>query len=234
MRILLTILVAVLACFTINAQNAASTDSVEAIDTVYIYNNWNGIINNKPVTAFSGPIAYSNNELEIEIYTTNREAQLICDFQAIAICLGDSAWYLNSYYLDNHFDCDYRNFNNYVSLLFTGKIALIQYWEDYPEENYLRMMPTAHGGQVMESVPFHRGNAKFYYIDFINKAVRKVDYKLMTGLLANYPELQRRYLGMKKYKTSEVIDFFLQKYIDKLNDDSEALTILEQINLSNK
>ena len=70
--------------------------------------------------------------------------------------------------------------------------------------------------------------------DFIGKRLVELNYKVLTSLLERYPDLQCRYLGMKKYKTKDVVDFFFMQYIERLKTDDDALTILEQLNQQNK
>lgn len=199
-------------CFA-QAENEV-VDSVQEIDTVYIYHDWKAVLSHSPVAAFSGPIVYQNNELETEIFTPDPEPQFIIDNQALAICVGDTLWLASANYLNTHFKQQRKWFRNYMPLYFTEKIAFVQFWNDDPEKTFI--------------YDFH---PSFFIIDFIGKQLVELNYKVLTSLLARYPDLQCRYLGMKKFKERDVVDFFFMQYIDRLNKDDDALTIIEQLEL---
>ncbi|MCQ2291235.1 MAG: hypothetical protein MJZ63_08200 [Muribaculaceae bacterium] len=215
MRALLTyILLSIFAvhCFA-QAENEV-VDSVLEIDTVYIYHDWKAVLSHSPVAAYSGQIVYQNDELETVIFTPDPEPQFVIDNQALAVCVGDSLWLASANYLNTHFKQQRKWFRNYMPLYFTEKIAFVQFWNDDPEKTFI--------------YDFH---PSFFIIDFVGKQLVELNYKVLTSLLARYPDLQCRYLGMKKFKERDVVDFFFMQYIDRLNKDDDALTIIEQLEL---
>ena len=126
MRTLLIYIIFAFAGLSCYAQTESeNTDTVSAIDTVYIYTNWKSIVNHDPVAAYPGPIVYFNNELETEIFTSDPESQQVVDNQAIAVCVGDTLWLANINYLNQAFNNNCEWFLNYMPLYFTVKIAFV-------------------------------------------------------------------------------------------------------------
>ena len=228
-KILFIVLLTFLSSGLMAQGNAESNDLTggENSDTVYFFKSWEAVFNHRPDFAYAGNIVFPNNDCEIEIWTQQEEPQEQVDKKAIAACVGDSLWLINSNYLLTRFKSSYKGFNNYVTLYFSGKLAFVRYWDDYPSEYGYRSMINLDGDNVLEPVLYHEGNTQFYLLDFEDRAVKKIDYKLLTHLLEPYPDLQRRYLGMKRYKEAEIIDFFLESYTGKVNSDPQAPTILE-------
>lgn len=214
-----------------NAQQASEpADTATAVDTIYIYNSWKSIVSHDPAAAYSGPIVYYNNELETEIFTSEPSSQQVVNDHAIAICVGDTLWLANTGYLGKAFAGKCEWMLNYIPLYFTEKIAFVKFWNDYPSEYYMRQMP----GKQVEPVFTYDCQASFYILDFMGKRLVELNHKVLTSLLQRYPDLQCRYLAMKKYKEREVVDFFFMQYIERLKTDDDALTIVEQLNQQGK
>lgn len=203
-----------------------NADTVVAVDTVYVYSSWKSIVSHEPAAAYSGPIVYFNNELETEIFTAEPASQQVVNEQAIAVCVGDSLWLANTAYLGKAFAGKCEWMLNYIPLYFTEKIAFVKFWNDYPSEYYMRQMP----GKQVEPVFTYDCQASFYILDFMDKRLVELNHKVLTSLLQRYPDLQCRYLAMKKYKERDVVDFFFMQYIERLKTDDDALTIVEQLN----
>ncbi len=201
---------------------ADTSQSKDSIDTVYVYLSWNQVFNHMPAIAYSGPIVFPNNGLEYEIYTLDDTSQAVLNEAAIAINVGDSLWLVNTNYLKKNFECQYDGFYNYIPLYFSSKIAFCQYWDDYAQEYYLRPMHTATGEQVLEPVLLHRGQPRYYILDFDQKELYALDQKRLAKLLAAYPELRERYLSRKHRNDPEVLAFYFQKYIEALDNDPAA------------
>lgn len=199
-------------------------DSVE-LDTVYVYQSWESILSHQPDAAYSGPIVYENNELEQRVFLPDAKTDSVVNVNGVAICIGDSLWMLNTAYLYQNFDVKFDWFDHYIPLYFTDKIAFVKYWNQYPTDYYIRPMPY----NQFERVWLYDCKASFYLLDFVDRRVVQLNHKVLSSLLLRYPDLHRRYTGMKKYKDPEVVDFFFMQYIDRLKTDEEALTILEQI-----
>ena len=212
---------------------AGTVQPVDSIDTVYVYFNWNQIFSHKPAIAYSGPIVFPNNGLEYEIYTLDDTSQAVLDKAAVAINVGDSLWLVNTNYLKNNFECQYNGFYNYIPLYFSSKIAFCQYWDDYAQEYYLRPMLTATGEHVLEPVLLHRGQPRYYILDFDKKELYALDQKRLAKLLAAYPELRERYLSRKHRNDPDVIAFYFQKYIEAVDNDSTVPTIIPADNNGN-
>ena len=228
------ILVAVLlcCCWGAGAQEVAASVAEEAavdsagggveIDTIYLYSSWHAIMDHKPFRAYSGPIVWGNNALEYEVIVYDREALNAIYNQSVAMTLGDSTWLVNANWLLRNFKCEYTGFKGFMPLYFTNKIAFVQYWDDYPTDTGLRLIPGPDGNTKLEEVDIHYGDPTFYILDFGKREVREIDHDELASLLAPYPDLQRRYLGMKHGKRQDVIEFFLMKLVDALSNDPEA------------
>lgn len=208
--------------------SAAAVDSsatAEEIDTIYLYSSWHAIMDHKPFRAYSGPIVWGNSALEYEVIVYDREALNAIYNQSVAMTLGDSTWLVNANWLLRNFKCEYTGFKGFMPLYFTSKIAFVQYWKDYPTDTGLRLIPGPDGNNKLEEVDIHYGDPAFYIIDFDHKEVREIDHDELASLLPPYPDLQRRYLGMKHGKRQDVIEFFLMKLVDALSNDPEAKDI---------
>ena len=72
----------------------------------------------------------------------------------------------------------------------------------------------------------------FYYIDFINRVVKKVTPSYLSELLEDYHNLQMRYEGMKDYKKREIIEDYFLKYIDRASSDVMRPDILDIVDES--
>ena len=201
-----------------------ATDSVP-IDTVYVYHSWESILTHQPDAAYSGPIVYHNNELEIRVFAPDAHTDSIINVNSVAVCVGDTLWMLNTAYLYQNFDVKFDWFDHFIPLYFTDKIAFVKFWNQYPDDYYIRPMPY----NQFERVWLYDCKASFYLLDFVDRRVLQLNQKVLSSLLLRYPDLHRRYTGMKKNKDPEVVDYFFLKYIDRLKTDDEALTLLEQI-----
>ena len=158
MRTLLTYIIFAFAGLSCYAQTESeNTDTVSAIDTVYIYTNWKSIVNHDPVAAYSGPIVYLNNELETEIFTSDPESQQVVDNQAIAVCVGDTLWLANTNYLNQAFNNKCEWFLNYMPLYFTEKIAFVKFWNSYPSEYLVEVHAVVHHHRVDNQRLFRQG-----------------------------------------------------------------------------
>lgn len=209
------------------AQDSVATTQPVANDTVYFYNSWAAMLAHKPDFAYAGNLVFGNNEYEMELWAQQEQAQKNIEETAIAACVGDSLWLVNANYLLSHFKSKYSDFKNYIPLYFSAKVAFVRYWTDYPIKCKVRPMINFDGEEVMEPVLLHNGETPIYIIDFSTKTICKLDHKLLTQLLEPYPELQRRYLGMKRHKDTEIIEFFFEKYLNKLNSDPMTPKILD-------
>ena len=69
----------------------------------------------------------------------------------------------------------------------------------------------------------------FYYIDFLQKKVLRINHSALSGLLEDYHDLQMRYEGMKDYKKSYVIEDFFYRYIDRVAADPMRPYILDLV-----
>ncbi len=218
-----------LACTVPTLAQRVGNNNSDRLDTITIYRNWDDILAQQPAFSMTGHILYQNNELEYKIYTRNAQAQAIIDTQALAIEVGDSLWLINANYLVNNFETTYTGFTNFVPIFFNEKTAFVHYWEDYPDTYLSRSTQDENGEKIVYAVQLHYGESRFYIIDFVQSTIKKLNHNLLEQLLVPYHDLYSRYTGMKKNKKTEVIDFFFQKYLERLAQDVTVPPITEQI-----
>ena len=65
----------------------------------------------------------------------------------------------------------------------------------------------------------------YYFIDFKNRKVERVNHKYLSKLLEDYHDLKMRYEGMKDYKKPHIIEEFLFQYIGRVSEDIMRPTI---------
>ena len=71
--------------------------------------------------------------------------------------------------------------------------------------------------------------ASFYYIDFFNRKVLKVNPSVLSELLTDYHDLKMRYEGMRDYKKREIIEDYFYKYVDRASQDVMRPNILDLV-----
>ena len=69
----------------------------------------------------------------------------------------------------------------------------------------------------------------YYYIDFVNYKVRRVNPTVLSELLRDYHDLLMRYESMKDYKKRNIIEDYFFKYIKRATDDFMHPDILDLV-----
>ena len=184
----------------------------EPVDTVYFYDSWSDMMNLTPSEMVVSPVIEMINPFEIDIYTTTDDYRLY-DHQAAS--LGDSIWLVSGVYLHDKFKGDLRDLGSYkyYPVFFNEKVAYLMSVSYEKDQSVLNLLFGTLDDEDLEPV------VVFYYLDFMNRKVRKVTPTVLSELLEDYHDLQMRYEGMKDYKKPEIIEEYFYKFIDRATED---------------
>ena len=187
----------------------------EPHDTVYFYDTWEQIFYDEPVAMCVDPYieAYS---YALDFATYDKVLNDNINQRYIAAYLTDGYWFVNSQYLYKKFDVDLHYLNHYVPLFFNEKIA---YTLSVANISFKDLVSVDDESDIID----------YYYIDFENSKVRRVNPGVLSDLLQDYHDLQMRYEGMKDYKKRNIIEDYFFKYIERVNGDVMHPYILDLV-----
>ena len=195
----------------------------EANDTVYLFKTWDQLFAFEPASMLVNPYIYEQSHFQYFFEINDEKMNAVIEDEYIAATLGD-IWFINSQYLKKYYDGDVNHLVGYIPLFFNDKVAYICYG-GYPYKNqYWKLDPTLSYGGTYEDFVWH-----YYYIDFENGKVLKVDHNVLSSLLEDYHDLQMRYEGMKDYKKKEIIEDYFFKFIDRATQDIMRPYILDLV-----
>lgn len=205
-------------------QDAASLLEPDTVatrnDTVYFYDTWQQMFNMQPAAMFTTPDAEVYSISEIYIRSDVDSLNDIIQNLHIALSVSDSIWLVNCDYLKKHFKVEYKNIQRYNQVFFTEKAA---FFIAYAPLTVIELL----NGNTDDTS--YQSTVAFYYIDFKNRRVDRVNHKYLSKLLADYHDLQMRYEGMKDYKKPHVIQDFLFRYLDRASEDTMRPSIPDLI-----
>ena len=219
-------LVAVVALFAA-ARIEASTGGN---DTLMVYNSWEAIFDLIPDTIVANPEIKVRSEYDFEFKATSRDAKAVNKMlknEAVAVCLGDTLWLINSDWLKRNFKGDCKHFSRYVPLYYTGKIAFVQFQRNNPTVGGFLLNLLVDGVLGADSGigmgdGYNGETPKLYWIDFDNLRVREVNKNLLLELLEPYPDLLQRYTFRQYQDETYLINEFFLDYVNRLNRDPEV------------
>ena len=229
-RILILALLATMCASLASAQFYTSRKHDQGTDTLWVYNSWESLYYNGPDTMAVNPNIEVMSPFNMKFKPTekdNKPLRKMIEKETLAVSVGDSVWLINSRYLRDSLSGQYNKiFENYAPLYFNEKVAFITYgcereWS-VSVTDYLFGQKDFDGST--EVYP------NLYYIDFINRKVRKVDHMVLSELLEDYHDLQVRFEGMKDYKKPYIITDFFFQFIDRATEDFMRPNILDLIN----
>lgn len=185
----------------------------EPNDTVCLYYTWEQILDMEPDTVLINPFIDVCTPYEVYIETGERNIDSKIRMNYIAASLSDSVWVINSEYLRKMFGCRRNSIQGYVPVFFSEKTAFIT-------------------AQEIEEVPgfsITKLKERYYYIDFVNRKVKKITSKSLYKLLEDYSDLQQRFVNMNDCDDDRVIKVFFLMYIDRANEDTMRPNILDLV-----
>ena len=179
-------------------------------DTVYFYDSWQQMLINQPAAMYADPDVEVYSISEIYIRDDIKMLDDIIQNQHIALSIGDSIWLINSEYLKKNFEVQYNNIQRYNPVFFTDKAAFMCAYSLVTLKELINGSIEKDAGEA---------TIAYYYIDFKNRKVERVNHKYLSKLLEDYHDLKMRYEGMKDYKKPHIIEEFLFQYIDRASED---------------
>lgn len=219
-------LVAVVALFAAARMEASTGGN----DTLMVYNSWEAIFDLIPDTIVANPEIKVRSEYDFEFKATSRDAKAVNKMlknEAVAVCLGDTLWLINSDWLKRNFKGDCKHFSRYVPLYYTGKIAFVQFQRNNPTVGGFLLNLLVDGVLGADSGigmgdGYNGETPKLYWIDFNNLRVREVNKNLLLELLEPYPDLLQRYTFRQYQDETYLINEFFLDYVNRLNRDPEV------------
>lgn len=226
MRATVMSLVAVVALFAAARMEASTGGN----DTLMVYNSWEAIFDLIPDTIVANPEIKVRSEYDFEFKATSRDAKAVNKMlknEAVAVCLGDTLWLINSDWLKRNFKGDCKHFSRYVPLYYTGKIAFVQFQRNNPTVGGFLLNLLVDGVLGADSGigmgdGYNGETPKLYWIDFDNLRVREVNKNLLLELLEPYPDLLQRYTFRQYQDETYLINEFFLDYVNRLNRDPEV------------
>ena len=226
MRATVMSLVAVVALFAAARMEASTGGN----DTLMVYNSWEAIFDLIPDTIVANPEIKIRSEYDFEFKATSRDAKAVNKMlknKAVAVCLGDTLWLINSDWLKRNFKGDCKHFSRYVPLYYTGKIAFVQFQRNNPTVGGFLLNLLVDGVLGADSGigmgdGYNGETPKLYWIDFDNLRVREVNKNLLLELLEPYPDLLQRYTFRQYQDETYLINEFFLDYVNRLNRDPEV------------
>ena len=182
-------------------------------DTLRIYSSWQSLMNDAPHTLLVNPVlTYGDESNRLNISSAGGQSKkfveanikqsmavvLIAD--SISSCYANCAW-LNKYMEEGVGQLGYEGF---LPMYFNGKMAYVVL-SDY-------FYPTRWERDV---VVYQR----YYHLDFEKRCVHEITPKYLLSLLNRYPDLRLRYEGSKRKKDEDMINDFLEKYMNRIAAD---------------
>lgn len=219
-------LVAVVALFAAARMEASTGGN----DTLMVYNSWEAIFDLIPDTIVANPEIKVRSEYDFEFKATSRDAKAVNKMlknKAVAVCLGDTLWLINSDWIKRNFKGDCKHFSRYVPLYYTGKIAFVQFQRNNPTVGGFLLNLLVDGVLGADSGigmgdGYNGETPKLYWIDFDNLRVREVNKNLLLELLEPYPDLLQRYTFRQYQDETYLINEFFLDYVNRLNRDPEV------------
>ena len=188
-------------------------------DTVFFYKTWSQMLNMAPEAMLENPIVEYYSPYHVAIYTIDEELNKSIAEDYLAASLGDSIWLLSSDFLKKRFTGDVKRFYDFVPVFFNEKVAFITYGDASSFLDFL-FGPSVVDGEIVLT-------PCFFYLDFLNNKITKVNHTVLSALLEDYHDLQVRYEGMKDYKKPYMIEEFFYKYVDRATQDIMRPRILD-------
>ena len=192
--------IALITAAVFSLHNAAVAGE-EPQDTLYFFQTWQQVLDFEPVAYYESPVHIQPDANYLRFDFDDKEVNHSINHDYVVASLGDSVWFVNTTYLDEHFGGDNLKVNCYTRLFFSEKVAyLLVDMIDINDYGYM-------------------GEFFYCYIDFPNNRLLKLNQKMLSTLLEDYHDLQMRYEGMRDYDEPYMMEEFFLKYVDRAASD---------------
>ena len=214
LRIYLTLLAMTTLAIGMTAQEYSARH-----DSVWVYNSWEAILDQWPDTLIVNPEISVWTPYDIEFETRSKATNEMLKHQTVAVAGGDTTWLVNTQWLkDQGYKGDIKKMEDYAPLFFNAKVAFIQCVPTRTSSGMALLGALLGDPELFSEDPWENP-ADFFWIDFDNKRVDKIDHKKLSELLSVYPDLQRRFEQMRDYKKRYIIQSFFIDFIKRAERD---------------
>ena len=214
LRYLFIMAVAAMCSLNCNAEETTPND------TVYFYDTWQQLFDKEPMGFSVNPPLFALTPYEVYFDTGDYDLDEMMLKNHLAISLGDSIMLMSSHYLKKNFKGDAKSLEGYVPVYFNEKMAYLIFQS-------MSLRDLLFGKSLNDEDTKYK--VEFYYIDFVNREVRRVTPSCLSELLEDYHDLQMRYEGMKDYKKQHIIQDYFYKYVDRASQDFMRPYILDLV-----
>jgi len=193
-------------------------------DTVFFYDTWKELLNKQPVAVVVDPDVITLTPYEVYIDTGIDETNELIMENHMACSLGDSIMLVNGEYLQKHFKGKTSNLRGFIPICFNDRLAFITCNGNVSLDDVLQECTVDYYDKNQPVFRF-----EYWYIDFVNKKIERVNSKYLSRLLGDYHDLLMRYEGMRDYKKQYVIDEFFFEFVDRAAVDVMRPSILNYV-----
>lgn len=198
-------------------------------DSVWVYNSWDAIIQQWPDTVIINPEITAWTPYDIEFEDDDSDVTRMLKKQTVAVAVGDTTWLVNTQWLrDNKYKGECKKMDDYAPLFFNAKVAFIQCVPTHTSTGMSLLGALLGDSEAFAADPWE-DEADFYWIDFEQKRVDKVDHKKLSLLLGDYPDLRRRFEQMHDYKERYMVQSFFIDFVRRVERDPAYPTILDRL-----
>lgn len=188
-------------------------------DTISFYSTWRQMLNKQPVFTMTEPDVKVYSQYDIYIASVDSINDKINN-QYIALSVGDSIWMINSVYIRKNFEGDVQYFDRYIPVIFNDKVAVVMASAPLTIKELFDGTGEREGGNYTTA---------YFFLDFENRWIDRVTHTFLIDLLKDYHDLLMRYEGMRDYKKPHIIEDFLLRYIDRVEQDVTRPCIVDLI-----
>lgn len=218
-----------LLCLAAMAPVATAQEYHARHDSVWVYNSWESIMDQWPDTLLINPEIEAWTPYDIEFTTRSKATNQMLQEQTVAVAVGDTTWLVNTQWLrDQGYKGDVKKMDDYAPLFFNAKLSFIQCVPTHTSSGMALLGALLGDPELFSENPWENP-ADFYWIDFENKRVDKIDHKKLSELLSVYPDLQRRFEQMHDYKKRYVIQSFFIDFIQRAGGDPSYPYLLDRL-----
>lgn len=198
-------------------------------DSVWVYNSWESIMEQWPDTLLINPDIEVWTPYDLEFKTRSKATNRMLEEQTVALAVGDTTWLVNTKLLqDQGYNGDIKKMDDYAPLYFNAKLAFIQCVPTHTSSGMALLGALLGDPELFSDDPWENP-ADFFWIDFENKRIDKIDHKKMSQLLSIYPDLLRRYEQMRDYKKRYIIQSFFFDFIERADRDPGYPYLLDRL-----